>query len=556
MAEVLIATLGDSPIVVTSMYYLLTEQEKLPIERVIVLHSEGENRRSGYTIIEDALSTEPCSVDCYLLPFEDAYNKEICFTFLSQLVIILHACQQRGDMVHLSLAGGRKNMAAIMSIVAPLFYRSIKGLYHVIDKGEFTRDRENFKSIQELENLYIDDKNRLLQVMHPDLDNLKLVRIPLKNVHPAPESYVQGILNMTIEQMLEREDDPDEEFYIGAIRNEARLPVYFTKRARKDFENLGGGSRERNFRRCFKGMRYASHLVKECHLTLRDDFYPMHFYKGGGDAERPLFHTEPGDIINYPNSIVEKVVIERLAIHRDAKKYEPEIKQLERTVYSEGEDLYGIDEIFKDMLTKAQAAQQRDPSILIVPMGTVPMVATQLYTLLSSREKRAIREVILLYPDRAESVRNAAERAKDAFNDEKAKKKIEDFTCTLKPIPGLADITSAEDCETYQRELEQTIIGAQRQYPDCRIDLALSGGRKGMAAMALFAAQRTQLREVYHTLITDPDLDRQIEFATEEREFKRLPPKEKNDLLFLRTYQAREADFRLFKVPMGPLRGK
>ena len=193
-----------------------------------------------------------------------------------------------------------------------------------------------------------------------------------------------------------------------------------------------------------------------------------------------------------------------------------------------------------------------DPSILIVPMGTVPMVATQLYTLLSKREKRDIREVILLYPGGAESVRNAAQIVKDAFECEG----IENFTCIKKSIAGLSDIASTEDCEKYQDELEKTILQARRQHPEWHIDLALSGGRKGMAAMALFAAQRTQLREVYHTLITDPNLDRTIMFATEGDRFQRLKQQDKNNLLFLHAYEGQIEDFRLFKVPMGPLRGK
>lgn len=555
MAHVLVATLGDSPIVVTSMYDLLKDslikQQEPPIERVIVLYPTGHNRKTGRDIIEDALAGE-CTITPYELPFEDAYDEKCCVLFLSQLIAILYACQQQGDMVHLSLAGGRKNMAAITAIVAPLFYRNIKGLYHVIDKRENTSN-ESFKSIQELEDLYYaENTTRLREAMHPALENLNLVSIPLQNVYPAPESYVQMVLNMTVEQLLKYEEKhPDEAPLVRAIRNEPRLSVYLTERARKEFEKLGGGSREQNFRRCFSGMRDPNHLVKEIHpkLTLRSEYYPMHFYKGGGDAERPLFHTEPDDIVNYPNSDVKKVVVERLAIHRNKDTYEPEIKQLERTTYrGEEETLHLIDTIYSEMLTKAQAARQRDPSTLIVPMGTVPMVATQLYTLLSERENRDIQEVILLYPGGADSVITAVRIAKDAFE-------FEGIKCTKKPIQELADIASTKDCETYQKALEQIIVDARQQHPDCHIDLALSGGRKGMAAMALFAAQRTQLREVYHTLIADEALDSRVEDNTQGKAFDEKTQEQINDHLFLHAYAAQKEAFRLFKVPMGPLHG-
>lgn len=76
-----------------------------------------------------------------------------------------------------------------------------------------------------------------------------------------------------------------------------------------------------------------------------------------------------------------------------------------------------------------------------------------------------------------------------------------------------------------------------------------------MAALALFAAQRTQLHEVYHTLIANKELDRRIEFEMGTKEFGRLKSKEKDEKLFLDAYKAHEADFRLFKVPIGPLMG-
>lgn len=43
--HVLIASLGESPVVVTAMYDLLTEQEKLHIDKVVVLHPEDEGTR-------------------------------------------------------------------------------------------------------------------------------------------------------------------------------------------------------------------------------------------------------------------------------------------------------------------------------------------------------------------------------------------------------------------------------------------------------------------------------------------------------------------------------
>src|SRR2546421_8093695 len=117
MKHILIATLGDSPVVVTTMFNLLTKQKQLTIDDVIVLHSSGEKRMGGYTMIDDVLKGH-CTVDSQELPFEDAYTEENCFAFLQELFVLLKKHQGLGDSVYLSLAGGRKNMSALMALVA------------------------------------------------------------------------------------------------------------------------------------------------------------------------------------------------------------------------------------------------------------------------------------------------------------------------------------------------------------------------------------------------------------------------------------------------------
>src|SRR5258708_33918587 len=111
MSQALVATLGDSPIVVTSMFYLLTEQERLAVDRVILLHPEGENRSYGYILIDEMLKGL-CVVESCELPFEGTYTEHSCFVFLPKIFSILHKCQKQGTTLYLSLAGGRKNMSA------------------------------------------------------------------------------------------------------------------------------------------------------------------------------------------------------------------------------------------------------------------------------------------------------------------------------------------------------------------------------------------------------------------------------------------------------------
>jgi CRISPR-associated Csx14 family protein len=555
MKHILIATLGDSPVVVTTMFDLLTKQEQLTIDDVIVLHSSGEKRMGGYTMIDDVLKGH-CTVDSQELPFEDAYTEENCFAFLQELFVLLKKHQGLGDSVYLSLAGGRKNMSALMALVAP-FYTCVQGLYHVIDKSEFT-DKANFKSLQELTKLYhAPDKERFMAAMQPNSNGFHLVPIPSENALHVSESYVQKLHNMTAEQLQELwERNPDEadriQFTLQFVESRIGhlLRVLLTKKAKKEYEDLihGDANLTRQFENCLRSMQFASFLKETDNKHALTDnkkrSFPSYVYRKGNTTERPFFHTEPGDIMNYPQNDVDFVVVERFAKHRNRKEYSPSVEELLSTPYQKGQPLYAL----------ADIAKQRKPavSVLIVPMGTQPMIATQLYTLLKNREQRNIIKVILLYPELSEMVYQSMQTAKNAF-------KHEGVTCESQPVQELEDVTSKRDCIIYQGALEDTIRHIQETFLIKNlgglIDLALSGGRKGMAALALFAAQRTQLRAVYHTLIASEELERQIEFDMDEKRFSPLKQSEQNNKLFLRAYKAHEADFRLFTVPIGPLHG-
>jgi CRISPR-associated Csx14 family protein len=143
-------------------------------------------------------------------------------------------------------------------------------------------------------------------------------------------------------------------------------------------------------------------------------------------------------------------------------------------------------------------------SVLIVPLGKFPMVATQIYTLLTKQAQRTIREVVLVYPQ-SQGIENAARIVREALEEEAH------VRCTRVPIPGLQDIDSRDACTRYQQALEDAIDRVRIDHPGCIIDLALSGGRKGMTAMTIFAAQKKCIFEVYHTLITDEDLSKRID---------------------------------------------
>jgi CRISPR-associated Csx14 family protein len=554
MANVLIATLGDWPIVVTAMFRLLHKKEGIgAIEKVVVLHPKEGPREKGYWMIETALQSE-CEVESHELPFEDVYSEHDSYRFLHELFQRLYAHKQSGDAVYLSLAGGRKNMSALMALVAP-FYSCVKQLYHMLDREEYGT-RKNFRTVEEL---WSRGESAWQSALEPDMESLQLVEIPFDDALRVSDIYLERLLKRTPEELQALwENNPSEadreQFFITLLRphtTDTILDMFLTTDALDDYEEIREHNTNlaRDFKECFRYMRFATHLEdhNRRHGTIpgaiHGKSYPFHYYKRHHTKERPFFHTEPGDIANYPNTEnkVDRVIISGLAVHKGpGPDYVPSRAKLLARTADDPQKWHSIYEILSE--------EDRKDSILIVPLGIAPMVATQLYTLLT-KQKRTIHEVVLVYPGQANQILDGVELLEKAF-------KHEGIDYQTVPVPELEDIASTKDCKTYQAKLEDTILEMQADYPNWEIDLALSGGRKGMAALAIFAAQRTRLPYVYHTLITNKTLDQQVESETTLEELGRLSIREYCDLLFLRTYKKQEAHFVVFKVPVGPMLGE
>jgi hypothetical protein len=151
MANVLIASLGDHPTVVTAMVKALAEIAGISLDLVHVIYPAVEGERFiewGYEQIEERLQdryeVRPCP-----LPFSDANSYERSIEFLQCLASLLDGHQAAGDVVYLSLAGGRKNMSAMMAL-ATQFYPCAKGLYHLIDRYEDYKTQRSFLRADEL----------------------------------------------------------------------------------------------------------------------------------------------------------------------------------------------------------------------------------------------------------------------------------------------------------------------------------------------------------------------------------------------------------------------
>src|SRR5450755_1347917 len=183
--NILIASLGDSPAIITAMYDLLTQREHLDLDLVRVLCPGGADVQTAYEQVEQyfpdkqKLRYEP-------LTFVDADSWQHACMFLQKLCNMLEQYQERGDAVYLSLAGGRKSMAALMAWVSP-FFSCVKGLYHVVSP-----EKEYFPSVDEIERM---SEVKRSQEMHPRLDHLALVNIPFEKEKHISKDVLTKLLS-------------------------------------------------------------------------------------------------------------------------------------------------------------------------------------------------------------------------------------------------------------------------------------------------------------------------------------------------------------------------
>jgi len=536
MANVLIASLGESPIVVTSMVKAL--KEKAQIDKVVVVYPEEHpNIKDGIDLIDKhclCRNIEKCG-----LPFPDVNNYHRCYSFLQTLYGLLEANQK--DTVYLSLAGGRKTMSALMYLFAP-FYENIKGVYHILDTTEGT-DRKNFHPLEDLINRFVSDDPKLKDIMNPPSDKLNLIEIPFEHFANAEE--LRRILKSDADDPpksasvnLTQLSDEALAFWSPIFQKKGLVEFYdivFSENAKKQFESPQAN--KINFSRYFSSSKlkhpeWAYSSGK--HTTFEGkDRTRFHIAKIGRTAERIAWWYNSGN---------KQVVIAELGVEEEehGKKY---YRLGTSSVLNEDYFSKKCAADYKPVCKLNEISPYRKV-ILLAAVGKSPMVVTQAYKLLqrkeNANENANIDKVAVVFPEQNAGIKNGIRILEDVF-----RKKAE----VIKYGAALQDTDSKERCETFLYRIIEAVDDLRKKYPDSEIRLLLSGGRKAMTAMSYFAAQRSGIAKVYHTLITNSELEDKIESECSIEILNRLgSTKKKAEKMFLECYPAEKFD--LFEIPV------
>ncbi len=523
MANILIASLGESPIVVTSMVKALKEEKSIEVDKVIVVYpAEHPNIKDGIDLIEKhclCRKIEPCG-----LPFPDVNSYRRCYLFLQTLYGLLEANQQ--DTVYLSIAGGRKTMSALMYLFAP-FYENIKGVYHILDTNEGT-DRKNFHSLEELLNRFCSDDPKLEDIMNPPSDELNLIEIPFE--HFANVQELRELLkNYDPKQLTEGvsisldDIEPDALDFWTAVFQKREAPkrnilnIRFSQTAYEQYFELEDNLRK-VFRKYFRQMQSPNFIDQKKHGTFSGNGAVFHFSKLRQTGERPFFYRQGKDVI--VAQLTYKANDSYQQLSNKLQKYRPSV--------SEYEPKYTLKEI------------EQIGDILLAAVGESPMVVTQAYRLLQRKENANIDKIAVVFPEQNTYIKTGIRILEDVFG-----KKAEVIKCGA----ALKDLNSEDACEDFLNRIIKAVEDLKKNYPDSEIRMLLSGGRKGMSALSYLAAQRSNITKVYHTLITDSELEDKIKSECSIENLNRLgSTKKKAEKMFLECYPAEKFD--LFEVPV------
>lgn len=145
--EVFVATLGTEPQVVTLTLDALVEKG-FPISRVFVLHLNPSVPSLQASLMKLKEEAATYSMTFTFLPIqdgthfpEDFLTEEDAGLFLRILYRTVAQLKRKQSRIHLSIAGGRKIMAALSMVVAQLLFDEDDHVWHLLSEGRLINEK-------------------------------------------------------------------------------------------------------------------------------------------------------------------------------------------------------------------------------------------------------------------------------------------------------------------------------------------------------------------------------------------------------------------------------
>jgi CRISPR-associated protein Csx14 len=197
----IIAPLGTSPPVITEFLQYVDEVLDQRVTDLTVITTNEPLVLEGLELVKTGVSDRYPKVHIHVveLPYDDVDSEERSTDFIGIAARILRDQKEKhgAEVVHLCVAGGRKEVCIILSLLAQFF--NVNGVYHVVmpDVKTFNQQleliRHEAKELASAEDklAYYRQKRDLLEpVLFPDLSTYNVIKIP---VVPYPMHALIGM---------------------------------------------------------------------------------------------------------------------------------------------------------------------------------------------------------------------------------------------------------------------------------------------------------------------------------------------------------------------------
>lgn len=189
MKKVLLATLGESPAVVTEAIDRL-RADGIRIDYVVLLTTKDTYAQDALTLLSGHINEyykgEVSLNDARVLDkLFDVDTDEAALEFMTQACSALRNYRKKGWEIYVCIAGGRKAMSALLAL-AVQFYGANMLFHALVDDLELEEEGHILK----LRNKSLDEQNRAL---HPDVRLIKLIRMPFVGLFPLLNSVIAGL---------------------------------------------------------------------------------------------------------------------------------------------------------------------------------------------------------------------------------------------------------------------------------------------------------------------------------------------------------------------------
>lgn len=197
--NVLLATLGETPAVVTEAIDVLQAQG-IDVHAVQVLTTMDVYAQGALGLLSEHIPRYyKGKVEFWggrtVKAFHDVDSITAAVEFMQEACAALRDFRKRGANVYVCIAGGRKAMSALMAL-AVQFYGA-RMLFHVLVMDPTLEEAGHYLNLR---NQPTKEQDR---VLHPPLDEIRLVPLPFVGLFPLLNEILQGLKGQSVRKEVQ-----------------------------------------------------------------------------------------------------------------------------------------------------------------------------------------------------------------------------------------------------------------------------------------------------------------------------------------------------------------